>query len=169
MNYFGLFRFIVTINNFQDVLVHREEKIMAKFESEGYCPYSWVQKTWDESTDKRIIGLWSLVGASIVCESQDETECIIDSEVIDQIFGTDVIAYDVLCAIVKKNASADKIKVRQLHSGGCKTQKTSDIIKVISEVTNPELVVHAGSNFVLLLADADYGLDVWVWDLCTIL
>lgn len=138
---------------------------MAKFENEGYCPCIWVPKTWDENTDTRLIGLWSLVGASIVYEKEDENKRTPDTAACDQIFGTDVIAYDVLSAIIKKNATADKIKVRQLRSGACNTQKTSDIQKVMGEVTNPELVVHAGSNFVVLLADAEYGLDVWVWDL----
>ena len=140
---------------------------MAKFENEGYCPCIWVPKTWDEDTDTRLIGLWSLVGASIVYEKRDKYNRPLDTAACDQIFGTDVIAYDVLSAIIKKNATADKIKVRQLRSGEDNTQKTSDIQKVMGEVTNPELVVHAGSNFVVLLADAEYGLDVWVWDLRT--
>ena len=140
---------------------------MAKFENEGYCPCIWVPKTWDENTDTRLIGLWSLVGASIVYEKRDKHNRPLDTAACDQIFGTDVIAYDVLSAIIKKNATADKIKVRQLRSGEDNTQKTSDIQKVMGEVTNPELVVHAGSNFVVLLADAEYGLDVWVWDLRT--
>ena len=140
---------------------------MAKFENEGYCPYICVQKKWDENTDTRLIGLWSLVGASIVYEKEDEHKCTPDTAACDQIFGTDVIAYDVLSAIIKKNATADKIKVRQLHNGACSAQKTSDSQKVLDEVTNPELVVHAGSNFVVLLADAEYGLDVWGWDLRT--
>ena len=138
---------------------------MAKFENEGYCPCDWVPKTWDENTDTRLIGLWSLVGASIVYEMEDENRYTPDTAACDEIFGTDVIAYDVLAAIIKKNATAYKIKVRQLHNGA--TQKTSDIQKVMGKVTNPELVVHAGSNFVVLLADAKYGLDVWVWDLRT--
>ena len=138
---------------------------MAKFENEGYCPCIWVPRTWDENTDTRLIGLWSLVGASIVYEKVDVHNRIPDIAACDQIFGTDVISYDVLSAIIKKNATADKIKVHQLRSGEGNTQKTSDIQKVMGEVTNPELVVRAGSNFVVLLADAEYGLDVWVWDL----
>ena len=138
---------------------------MAKFEKEGYCPCTRVPKTWDENTDTRLFGLWSLVGASIVYERRDKYNHAIDTAACDQIFGTDVIAYDVLSAIIKKNATADKIKVHQLRSGEANTQKTSDIQKVMGEVTNPELVVRAGSSFVVLLADAEYGLDVWVWDL----
>lgn len=138
---------------------------MAKFENEGYCPCIWVPKTWTEETSSCLSGLWSLVGGSIVYEMEDELHCTPDTASCDQIFGTDVIAYDVLSAIVKKNVNADKILVHQLHNGTCGTQKVSDIQKVMSKVTNPELVVHAGSNFVVVLADAEHGLDVWVWDL----
>ena len=133
--------------------MHKEEK-MAKINK-------WIPKTWDENTDTRLIGLWSLVGESIVFEG-NEYKCTPD--IADQIFGTDIISYDVLSAIIKKNSTAKIIKVRQLHNT-CNTQKTSDIQQVLGEVTNPELVVHAGSNFIVLLADAEYGLDVWVWDL----
>lgn len=138
---------------------------MAKFENEGYCPDTWVLQSWDENTDKRLIGLWSLIGDSIVYEKEDEHKCAPNSVACNQIFSTDVIAYDLLSAIVKKNANADKIKVRQLHNGACDNQNASDIQKVMDEVTNPEIVVHAGSDFVVILADAEYGLDVWVWDL----
>ena len=88
---------------------------MAKFEHEGYCPFNSVRNAWDQNTDTRLIGLWSLIGASIVYEREDENEdeskCIFNTAACDQIFGTDVIAYDVLSAIIKKNANADKIKV----------------------------------------------------------
>ena len=138
---------------------------MAKFENEGYCPDIWVPKNWDENTDSRLAGLWSIIGPSIVYETKDEIKAPIDYAACDQIFGTDVIAYDVLTAIIRKNANAPKIKVNQLHNGS--TQKTTDILNVMSKVSNPVLVVHAKSNFVVVLADAEYGIDLWVWDLRT--
>lgn len=134
---------------------------MAKYENEGYCPCSWV----DLTSDSRLVGLWSLVGASVVYEKEDAVKCSPVTTACDQIFSTDPIAYNVLSAIVKKNVNAEKILVHQLHNGACNMQKTSDIQKVMSEVTNPQLIVSAGSNFVVILADAEYGLDVWVWDL----
>ncbi len=138
---------------------------MAKFEHEGYCPCVWVPKTWDETTDNRLIGLWSIIGASIVYENQDANKCSPDTNACDQIFGVDSISYDVLSGIIRKNANADKILVHQPHNGACNTQKVSDIQKVLGQVKNPELIVHAGSNFAVILSDADYGMDVWVWDL----
>jgi len=134
---------------------------MAKFENEGYCPCIWVPKKWDENTDTRLAGLWSVVGASIVYAQEDNpnTDCC------DQIFSTDAIAYDVLFGIVKKNANADKIMVKQPHYMSCNRQSLTDVQKILGEATNPELIAHAGSNFVVILADAPYGMDVWVWDL----
>lgn len=145
-------------------LLRKEEKIMANFEHEGYCPYSNVQLTWNENTDNRLFGLWSLVGASIVYE-KEEHKCTPDIAACDELFSTDVIAYDVLSAIIEKDVTAHKIKVRQLHNEACNTQKKSDIQMAMGRVINPKLVVHAGSNFAVVLADAEYGMDVWVWDL----
>ena len=100
---------------------------MAKFENEGYCPNIWVPKTWGDGTDSRLNGLWSLVGQSIVYKE----EC--NSDVCNEVFGIDIIAYDVLSAIVKKNVNADKILVHELHNGACNMQKVSDIQKILNE------------------------------------
>ena len=109
---------------------------MAKFESEGYCPCQWV----DLSSDNRLVGLWSLIGSSVVYEKEDEVKCSPDTQTCDKAFSTDPIAYDVLSAIVKKNVHADKILVHQPH---------------------------AGSNFIVVISDASYGLDVWIWNLAS--
>jgi hypothetical protein len=134
---------------------------MAKFEDLGYCPCQWVDLTGDD----RLIGLWSLIGSSVVYEKEDAVKCTPDTETCDKIFSTDSIAYDVLSAIVKKNVNAEKILVHQLHSGSCNTQCIADIQKTLAEVNNPQLIAHAGSNFVVIIADASYGIDVWIWDL----
>lgn len=134
---------------------------MARFESEGYCPHQWV----DLSGDNRLVGLWSLIGPNVVYEKEDVTNCTPDTATCDKIFSTDSIAYDVLSAIVKKNVNAEKILVHQLHNNGYNMQCISDIQKTLAEVTNPQLIAHSGSNFIVILADASYGIDVWVWDL----
>ena len=132
---------------------------MAKYENEGYCPSQWV----DLSKDKRLYGLWSLIGASVVYESKADISP--DTSTCDQIFSTDPISYDVLAKIVRKNVNADKILVHQIYNGASNMQCTSDIQKILSEATNPQLILHAGSNFAVIIADAAYGIDVWVWDL----
>lgn len=132
---------------------------MAKYEHEGYCPCIWVPKTWNEETDTRLSGLWSLIGDSIVYED-NTANC-------DEVFGVDRIAYDVLSAIVRKNVNASKIMVRQKRRPVSNTQNIADIMVVLKDAINPEIIAHAGSNFIAILADANYGLDLWVWDLRT--
>lgn len=134
---------------------------MAKFESEGYCPQQWVKL----ESDSRLIGLWSLIGGNVVYEKQDSKKCEPDTATCNKVFSTDPIAYDVLSAIVTQNVKAEKILVHQLHNGACNTQAVSDIQAILAEATNPQLVLHAGSNFAVIVADADHGIDVWVWDL----
>ena len=129
---------------------------MAKYENEGYCPCQWV----DLSSDDRLVGLWSLIGPSVVYEKEDAVKCTPDCTTCDKIFSTDPISYDVLSAIIKKNVNADKILVRQLHNGACNMQSTSDIQKTLTEVTNPQLIAHAGSNFIVIIAVASHGIDV---------
>jgi hypothetical protein len=145
------------------LLLRKEEKIMAKYENEGYCPCQNV----DLSGDNRLAGLWSLICSSVVYEKEDAVNCAPDTATCDKIFSTDSIAYDVLSAIVKKNVNADKILVHQLHNSSCTRQCTSDIQKTLAEVTNPQLIAHTGSNFIVIIADASYGIDVWVWDLAS--
>lgn len=138
---------------------------MAKYENEGYCPANWVPKAWNEDSDKRLIGLWSLVGDSIVYVEEHEHHCTPDSAACNQAFGTDAIAYDLLAAIVRKNVKAKKIAVYQLHGKSSNKQDLADIFKVMKRGTNPELVLHPASNFAAVLADTTYGMDVWIWDL----
>ena len=87
---------------------------MAKFENEGYCPNIWVPKTWGDGTDSRLNGLWSLVGQSIVYKE----EC--NSDVCNEVFGIDIIAYDVLSAIVKKNVNADSFTSSTTEHATCR-------------------------------------------------
>ncbi len=134
---------------------------MAKYENEAYCPYQQI----DLSSDTRLVGLWSLIGPKVVYEMIDAVNCAPDTTRCDQIFGTDPIAYDVLYAIITKNVNADKILVHQLHNGGLNKQSISDIQEAMTEVCNPQLIARAGSDFIVIISDATYGIDVWVWDL----
>lgn len=134
---------------------------MAKYENEGYCPY----KNVDLSGDNRLVGLWSLIGYNIVYENKDDANYSPDTTTCDKVFSTDSIAYDVLSAIVKRNVNADKILVHQLHNSAYNMQCISDIQKTLAEVTNPQLIAHAKSNFIVIVADASYGIDLWIWDL----
>lgn len=135
---------------------------MAKFENEGYCPYNFVTE-WISKNDNSLFGLWSLIGDSIVYEKKEAS--VINVENFNKVFSEDIIACDLITSIIKRNANAEKILVRQFYNLFCCTQNISDIPKVLAQVTNPELILHAGSNFAVILADTSYGMDIWVWDL----
>ena len=140
---------------------------MARYESEGYCPNIWVPKKWNEETDMRLAGLWSIFGANVVYAKKDENKCSPDTEKCDEMFANDPIAFDLMTAIVRFNAVAEKILIHQLHNGASNTQKISDIQLIMGKAEKPQLVVKAGSNFAVVLAEASYGIDLWVWDLRT--
>jgi len=55
---------------------------------------------------------------------------------------------------VHKNGNPDNVVVHQHHSGAMNTQELGELQKLLSEATNPVLVAHA-----------EYGIDVWIWDL----
>lgn len=139
---------------------------MAKDENvnvnENYCQWKWA----DISGDKRLLGLWSLIDSRVVYERKDAN---LDTSTYHEVFSTDPIAYDVLSGIIKKNVNADKILVHRSNKGASNRQHTSDIQKTLAEVTNPQLIVHAGSHFCVIIADASYGIDVWVWNLISCL
>ncbi len=131
---------------------------MAKFEDQGYCPDQWL----DFSTDNRLKGLWSLIGSSVVYQKEDFINTV-DIIICNKVFSSDVIAYDVISSIIKKNVNASKILVHQLRNSYY-TQNIADIKKVL-EKKDSQLIAHAGSNFIVVITDASYGIDVYIWDL----
>lgn len=134
---------------------------MARYEQEGYCPYNAV---WRElrvgKIDHRLIGLWEMIGPSIVYETMNESGAptLLDSENCNTLFCRDPIAYRVMGAIIRKNPQ--KIMVRQDGR-----QSLASIREILTAESNAELVIEAGSSFAVVLAEADYGLDLWVWNL----
>lgn len=134
---------------------------MAKYENEGYCPNNYVAD-WLIKENSSLFGLWNIIGNSIVYEDKSS---IINIEQFNKIFTEDVISTDLITSIIKKKPTAEKILVRQFCNLSCCTQKISDIQKVMKQAIDPELVLHAGSDFAAILADSDYGMDIWVWDL----
>lgn len=138
---------------------------MAKYENECNYPCYSPCKELDFTRDNRLVGLWSLISSSIKFEAEDKglTNCYPD--IYNKLFSTDPISYRVLSAIVKKNVNADQILVRKLRNKFGQKQFTSDIQETLGKVTNPKLIAEAGSNFIVIIADASYGIDVWVWDL----
>ena len=132
---------------------------MAKWEREGYCPCQWLK-----FEDNNLVGLWSLIRSSVVYERQDYPA--ISSEKLDQMLTTDPIARRVMEAVISRNVNADKILVRPCYNN-CRSNAYlgQDVQNKLIEAKNPQLVLASNSEFTVVLADADYGLDLWVWGL----
>ena len=52
--------------NIKECVITQGEILMAKFKNDDYCPFGSVLQSLDNPTDKRLLGLWYLVGDSIV-------------------------------------------------------------------------------------------------------
>lgn len=128
---------------------------VAKCENEWYRPYNEVRcKLSAARTDERLPGLWAFIGPSIVYAPINSTNEAIACGIYNRIFLDDPIAYGLLYRLIKRAANAKKIV---LH------RSDANIQSVIDEAQNPELILAPRSSFAAVLADADYGADLWVW------
>lgn len=138
---------------------------MAKTNMEKTNEYNFESLRIQEPSKPEMVGLWMLLHTHLVYE-ESKKNCLPDTDSLVKLFHHDPIGYELLARIIKKNANAENILLHQLYAGNHHLQDKADIAKVISEATNPELVAYRGSDFVAVIADADYGMDVWIWDLC---
>ena len=120
--------------------------------------------------DPRLEGLWSLIGSKVVFKKEDKQKraYAFGRVTCEEIFNEDPIAYQLMSEIISKNANPKQIRVFQRHNpifDGKVFQKIGDIQETLKEVENPVLIVNAGSKYAIILVDASYGIDVWVWDL----
>ena len=87
-------------------------------------------------------------------------------EELNEIFQGDThTVNDVLSAIAKRNVTADKINLGDWYDMVYKDQHIFNLNEIAGEATNFELVVRAGSNLIVLLADTEDGLDIYVWNI----
>lgn len=140
---------------------------MAKFEREGYCPCNSVASLIAEVSDKRLIGLWSLIGASVVCINESDL-LTVDGSAVDDMFSKDPIAYPLMEKIIRYNVNAEKISVYQDHTKGClNMQSFETLYQTLTNVKNPTLVVAAGSKYTVIICEDKEPNKVAVrfWDL----
>lgn len=143
---------------------------MAKFENEGYCPQNAVATKLQKSEDCRLIGLWSLIGPSMVCPSSVEADMKADADTLDKMFTEDPIAYRLMKSIILYSNTIDKIRVIQNHKGGCSNmQNYETILQTVQQESsrNPILVVESKSQFVVVLMGNEDKtiIDLHFWDL----
>ena len=142
---------------------------MARYEQDGYCPFNGVtnycfSKEGQDHGHEWHYGLWRVFGPNVVFASKkangsdDDAKC-------ESAFTTDPIAEDLMMGIIRANANASKIQVRQLHNGAKNTQKMADVQKVLAEATAPKLIAKAGSHYLAIIDSNGEELVVWLWDL----
>ena len=143
---------------------------MAAYESYGFCPYNTVT-TWCFSQEAHdcgkewLYGLWRVFGGNVVfAPKKDNGGTDIDVKCLDA-FTTDPIAENLMMGIVRANANATKVLVRQLHNGAMNTQELSDVQKVIAEASAPKLIAKPESRFLAVIDNVGDEITVWLWDL----
>ncbi|MBR2997375.1 hypothetical protein IKF33_03030 [Candidatus Saccharibacteria bacterium] len=136
-----------------------------RLELTGENPSSDILDALEGAEDRRLYGLWSILCSAILYAETDACGFASDTKVFDDLFkGEDKITFRVLSALIKRYADGCAIKVCQLHEDHI-WQSCKDAQRVLVEADNPELIVAPGSRFMAVLTDADYGLDLWIWDL----
>ena len=140
---------------------------MAKFESKGYCPCNSVASLISEVIDKRLTGLWSLIGASVVCINESDL-LTVDGSAVDNMFSKDPIAYPLMEKIIRYNVNAEKISVYQDHTKGClNMQSFETLYQTLTQVKNPVPVVAAESKYTVIICEdkEPNTIAVRFWDL----
>lgn len=127
----------------------------------GESPDKEIYNKLRDAEDRRLLGLWCVLRNAIIYESGTP-----NPELLDGLFAGEFnLAYSILSAVVKRYLDGFAVKVRQIRDDANCWQSRESILEVVSTTKNPELIVGPGSRFLAVLSDADYGLDLWIWDL----
>lgn len=112
---------------------------MARYENDGYCPCMDVAQTLQNTkVDKRLYGIWWLIGDRIVCDKS------VNSCEVVKLFTVDPIAAESMKALIQR--LPQKIVVHQ-------QQQTTTITECCKKLDNPEIIVAKGSKFVALVSN----------------
>ncbi len=141
---------------------------MAKFENEGWCPNNTVCRNLLGAEDNRLLGLWSIIGPSVVCARADQEQIDVDTEAVNEMFTSDPIAYRLMQSIITYSHKMDKIRIFQSHKDGCNNmQNFRGVLETIQKARNPFLVVENRSRFAVIITGSEDEtiVDLYVWDL----
>ncbi len=123
-----------------------------------------VSEIMDENRDPSVRARFSIVGDQIVFRREAEDDSIEmnewDKEFCRKIFCKDPMASELLNCIVLKNVNANQIVIKRING-----DIGSTFTQLLDKGLNPDYVLDADSSFAVILTDADYGMDVLVWEL----
>lgn len=139
---------------------------------EGFCPWNGVNQKLSiaDRIDKRLLGLWSIFGGSVVC-SNESAQLTVDPNAVIEMFTTDTIAYQLMVNIVRRNPSATRIRIFQTRKGsGCSNMQTISCLQetlMSGNLVNPVLILEANSKYAVILAtgESEEIIDLHIWNL----
>lgn len=86
---------------------------MAIFHKDNYKPFKSVSKRLKkENSNMRLVSLWNKIGKRVLCINEPGQPKM-NYKALHEMFSTDVIAYDLMQAILLYSIGADKIIVSQ--------------------------------------------------------
>ena len=136
---------------------------MARYENEGYCPNQWLH--FDDTTDKRLIGLWAVVGPNVVYDMSKEDKCPPYTDTTDRVFDTDPVAFRVLKTIAEFGGIVKKVVVHQVHNGAMNIQSLTDVYPIMQDLETPRLIAASSGKFLVVVGTKGETVQVYIWDL----
>lgn len=116
--------------------------------------YSEVSKKLEKNSDKRLFGLWSLIGQKVTCSNKQEKEDAIKA------FSADPISYKLITGIIYCNLNATSIRVQVMPR-----ESIGTVAEVIREGKSNGLILVAGSKFAATTVPTDNTINVLLWNL----
>lgn len=134
---------------------------MAKYESEGFCPDNVVMRILVNHPNQQLCAFWSIIGASVVCGTEVNCDSVV------AMFSDDAIALKLMKSILCYNNRAGKVRILMGATGSTElcTSTIQDVL-TSGDLTNPILILSAGSNFAVIISEEDKATTlVHMWDL----
>ena len=143
---------------------------MAKYSGEGFCPNDIVTKALMKNDDRKLYGLWSIIGSSVVCISDSNNPLSVEQDTVVEMLTIDPISLRLMKSIICYNGRAKRVQIVKGHKKAGPSELCSSTIQevlVSGELINPCLVLEDKSNFAVILSENSKRTTIFVhmWDL----
>jgi len=144
---------------------------MAELETEQKFSWEAVQEELENTVDKRLLGLWSIIGPMVEITYTSQDLCFVDVDSFTTMITRDYIAYNLMKAILLYSNTIEKIRVLQPHTNPCNSEQSYQGIQVIMKDPTAKLVVESESKYIAILTtkEEDSEINLYFWELanCT--
>ncbi len=133
---------------------------MAIYKIKEFYPYEQVAAMLNQYGSAKTRHIWSIIGPRVVCSDPDDIYPVVD------MFAKDPISYCLMTQINRYDVFAKKILIKKTQSDEHSAQHFKDISKMLNDSKkNPQLVIFARSRYAIILTEAEYGIDLYYWNL----